>query len=437
MALEPTVGLLDVVMLGAGSALGFSIFSVLGPAARIAGTGLLVAVLVAALPMAVFGILYAFLASVNPRSGASFEWPREYIHPFAGFLIAWLRIFGNTGQLTVIATVLLHYLGMLLPVPQTLGMLVLFGLVFVVNLRGIAVAARLQTILMAALIFGFVVFVATGLPEIRVANLLPLMPNGVKPIALAIPILVSLFMGIESATEVGEEVVAARRNVPRGIGMALALIAVVYLAVSVTTLGLIGARSTASSSAPIAAAAAVSLGKAALPLVVIGATIALLKSLNASFLIFSRSFYAMARAGCMPVAMGVISPVRHVPVGAVVAAFICACFGILLPNGLVFLFLATNIPLILKYGSTCLCATIVARRRSTLAASSSLALNRGLIVLLGGLGLLLAFGLFVLGIDSDPRPYALLGGWGVIGIIFWFAWARKRSLPVGTERTHD
>ena len=96
------VGLSGVVMLGAGTAIGVSIFSVLQPAAQVAGSGLLVAMLVAALPMLLFAICYAYLASAVPVSGASYEWPRRFLHPSIGFAIAWLRILGNVGALTVL-----------------------------------------------------------------------------------------------------------------------------------------------------------------------------------------------------------------------------------------------------------------------------------------------------------------------------------------------
>jgi hypothetical protein len=55
--LKRRVGLTGVVMFGAGTAIGVSIFSVLAPAAKAAGSGLLVAVGIAALPMVLFAIL--------------------------------------------------------------------------------------------------------------------------------------------------------------------------------------------------------------------------------------------------------------------------------------------------------------------------------------------------------------------------------------------
>src|SRR5215475_6687925 len=93
--LKPSVRLLDLVMLGAGTAIGAAIFSVLGPAAKVGGSGILITVAIAAIPMAIFGIVYAWMASVQPRTAASYEWQRQFTHPLIAFAIVWLRILSN------------------------------------------------------------------------------------------------------------------------------------------------------------------------------------------------------------------------------------------------------------------------------------------------------------------------------------------------------
>src|SRR5687768_14677401 len=82
------VNLAGVVALGLGTAVGVAIFSIIGPAAALAGPGLLIAVVIASVPMIVIAVTYAFMGSALPTSGASYEWPRRFIHPFVGFLVA-------------------------------------------------------------------------------------------------------------------------------------------------------------------------------------------------------------------------------------------------------------------------------------------------------------------------------------------------------------
>ena len=93
----------------ARTAVGVSIFSIMAPAAKVAGTGMLPALALASIPMIVFAVVYAFIGSTAPRSGASFERPARFIHQFAGVMVAWLRVVGNTGALTVLTLVLVSY----------------------------------------------------------------------------------------------------------------------------------------------------------------------------------------------------------------------------------------------------------------------------------------------------------------------------------------
>ncbi len=213
-SLAGQVSLTGVVVLGAGSALGASVFAVLAPAAKIGGSGILVTVGLAALPMLFFGTVYAFLASIAPRTGASFEWPRQYIHPFAGFMVSWLRILGQTGQMVTLGTVLVSYSSLIIALPSRLTLFALFFGLMLLNVRGIAVAVRAQTAVMGLFLLVLAVFVASGIPYVKVERIVPLMPHGLWPVLLATPLMANLFMGIESATEIGEEVKEGKRNIP-------------------------------------------------------------------------------------------------------------------------------------------------------------------------------------------------------------------------------
>jgi APA family basic amino acid/polyamine antiporter len=270
--LKRRVGLTGVVMFGAGTAIGVSIFSVLAPAAKAAGSGLLVAVGIAALPMVLFAILYAFLSSALPKSGASYEWPRRFVHPAVGFLIAWLRILSNVGAIVVLAMVLVNYLSAVVPLPLKPTMAAIITLVFLLNFLGVAVAARVQTLLMFALLVALAMFVWYGAPHVSAAVIGPLTARGWPAIATAVPLMISLFLGIESAAEIGEEVTDAERTIPRGIALAILLTSVVYIAISATALGLIGPARLAASKAPLLDAARAPMGAFAAPVILSAAS---------------------------------------------------------------------------------------------------------------------------------------------------------------------
>jgi basic amino acid/polyamine antiporter, APA family len=421
------VGLTGVVMLGAGTAIGVSIFSVLAPAAQVAGSALLVAVLLAALPMVLFALAYSYLASALPKSGASYEWPRQFLHPLVGFVIAWLRILSNVGAMTVLATVLLSYLNMAFAIPVKPAMALILTAVFALNYIGVVVAARVQTILMVTLLAVFTLFVATGLPQGSVATIGPLLANGWGPAFAAVPLMISLFLGIESAVEIGEEIRDPQRTIPRGIALAVLLTAVVYLLVAVTALSLLGPERLAASGAPLLDAARGPLGRWALPLIVGAAAVSILKTLNSTAMVFSRALFAMGRNGALPAALGAIHPRFGTPHVAVLFGYGCAMAGLLLPSSLVFLLLAVNIPTMLKYLACSLCAVRIVDHHPQIAAGAKLRLPARSVRVIGYGGAALALAIAVVGVETDWRPYALVFGWALGGLVYWRLFAHRHG----------
>lgn len=417
--LRKDVGLVGVVTFGAGTAIGVSIFTVLQPTAQIAGSGLLAAIAVSALPMVLFAIAYAYLGSVAPVSGASYAWPSRFLHPMVGFLIAWLRIIANVGVLTILAQILVSYLGMLVKLPQKLSVMVLLTVVFGLNLVGVSLASRVQSIMMGVLLAVLAIFVATGAPVLDLKMIGSPLSHGPIAVLAAVPLMISLFLGIESAVEIGEEVRDAQRTIPLGIALAIGLTAVVYGLVAFTALGLVGPEKLAASKTPLLDAAKVSLGGLATPLIIGAATVSIFKSMNAAALVFSRSLFAMGRSGALPSVFGKVHPRFGTPHMAVLLAYGCALTGLLLPSSLIFLLLAVNIPTMLKYLACSLAATRVAARHPDLHAASRLGISREAVMGVGYAGALAALVITVFGIEADTRPYLLIGGWLVVGMIYW------------------
>jgi APA family basic amino acid/polyamine antiporter len=422
--LRQSVGLIGVVTFGAGTAIGVSIFSILQPTAQVAGSGLLAAIGVAALPMLVFALAYAYLGSALPVSGASYEWPSRFIHPGVGFIIAWLRIISNVGALTILSQVMISYLGMVLPVPLKPAMALTITLIFALNYFGVSLAARVQSQLMALLLVILAIFVATGLPHFDKALVGNPLATPPLTILAVVPLMISLFLGIESAVEIGEEVQDARRNVPLGIALAIGLTALVYGLVAVTALGLVGPHRLAQSQAPLLDAAKVALGDLAVPLIVGAACVSIIKSMNATALTFSRSLFAMGRNGALPRSIGVIHPKFGTPHRAILFGYVCAMSGLLLPPSLIFLLLAVNVPTMLKYMACSYSVTVVARQHPEIHARSQISLSPRAMVIVGYAGVICALLVAAFGIEADARPYLLVGGWLIVGLFYWFVKGR-------------
>jgi len=434
VGLKKSVKLIDLVTLGAGTAIGASIFSILGPSSQVAGSGILITTLLAALPMSVFGLVYAFMSSAYPRSGASYEWQRIFVHPMLGFVVVWLRIMGTALILNVMGNVLINYLTAMVSVPLP-GRLIVFGFftaVFAVNYLGVAVAARAQTVVMAMLLVVFAIFVAASAPSIDLARIGSPVAVGVLPIVAALPLMIHLFMGIETCTEVGEEVENAERMIPLGLLLALCLCGVVYILIAFSSLGLIGPAALGASKAPLLSAAQASLGRWALPLIGVAAVLALTKSMNAIFLVYSRFLFAMGRSAVFSPLFARIHPRFGTPYVATIGAYVGASVCLFLPNDLIFLFLATTIPNMLKYFSTCLASIQLVRHHPEIHVRAQLRFPGIFVKAIAVVGMIAALAIAVVGLGVDWKPYALIGAWLVAGLVYW-AFRRRRVSPVVAE----
>ncbi len=418
-ALRQGVGLTGVVMLGAGTAIGVSIFSVLQPAAVVAGSGLLVAIAIAAVPMIFFAATYAWLASAVPVSGASYEWPRRFLSPFVGFAIAWLRILGNVGAMVILSRVLVNYLAMAFQFPATPVLALAITLVFALNLVGVQLAAGAQIVLMTVLILVLGLFVGAGLTAASPAMIGDVFVSGWLAILAAVPLLITLFLGIESAVEIGEEVRDARRTIPLGILLAILLTTLVYASVAATALAVLGPKALATSMAPLLDAARVPLGAAALPIIVGAATISILKAMNANAMVFSRSLFAMARAGALPGALAAVHPRFGTPHRAILLCYALVMLGLFLPNDLVFLLLAVNIPTMLKYLACSLCAIRVAGENGPVAQGAGLDVAPRTVVALGWAGVVSAVAIIMAGLGADYRAHVVTAVWFAVGALFY------------------
>ena len=418
----------DVIALGVTAAVGMSIFSIVAPATAVAGPAMLISLGIAALPMVVFVVVYAFIGSAVPRSGSSYDWPAFFVHPYLGFLVAWLRIIGNAGSLQLMALVFVGYLSRMFAVPKHPTMLLLLFVFYIINLLGINVVAKVVrglVLLKVAVLSTFIVF---GLPHLRAANFAPMAPHGAWSILAALPLLVGLYSGIESAAEVGEEIRNAKAAIGRGLAVATLIGLILYLGTSVVTIGTLGSQAVSSSTAPLLEAGDRFLGGWFSPLVLLTALASIAAAINATILIFSRFLFAMGRDRTLSAALARIHPRWGTPHVAITVVFISGVLATLMPDNLVFLFLAANIPTMLKYFSNCWSALRLVERHPSIHARArfKLSARAAKAWALSGMGSALI--IVLSGFQADWRPYAILGVWGALGTLYWWVYARHASL---------
>jgi APA family basic amino acid/polyamine antiporter len=323
------LGVGDAVVIGLGSMIGAGVFAVWAPAARAAGSALLVGLVIAAIVAYCNAASSAQLAAVYPVSGGTYVYGRERLGPGWGFAAGWSFVIGKTASCAAMALTFATYV---VPDPGWLRRIVALAAVLGlagVNYRGITRTARLTRVLVcctAAVLAIVLVIVLTSSGE----HPLPAVwtsatsPYGVLQAA---GLLFFAFAGYARIATMGEEVRDPARAIPRAISIALVITVALYLVIGVALLLSLGPDRIAGATAPLATAVDAAGAAWAVPVVRIGAALASLGALLALIAGIGRTTLAMARNGDLPRWLAAVHPRYQVPHHAELA--LTAAVGVL------------------------------------------------------------------------------------------------------------
>ncbi|MFB7865104.1 APC family permease [Streptomyces sp. NPDC056069] len=320
--LRRTLGVFDAVVIGLGSMVGAGIFAALGPAAEAAGAGLLPALGVAAVVAYCNAMASARLAARYPASGGTYVYGRERLGSFWGHLAGWAFVVGKTASCAAMALTVGAYVW---PAHAHAVAVAAVVVLTAVNYGGVQKSALLTRVIVAVVlaVLAAVVVVTAGAGQVDRLGLAGDVPAG--GVLQAAGLLFFAFAGYARIATLGEEVRDPERTIPRAVPLALGIALVVYAAVAVCVLGVLGPAGLAASPAPLADAARAADANWLVPVVTVGAAVAALGSLLSLILGVSRTTLAMARDGYLPAPLAVVHPRFRVPhraelaVGAVVA----------------------------------------------------------------------------------------------------------------------
>ncbi|MFG2233435.1 APC family permease [Streptomyces sp. NPDC048723] len=321
--LKRTLGVSDAVVVGLGAMVGAGIFAALAPAAQAAGGALLAALGVAGLVAYCNAHSSARLAARYPASGGTYVYGRERLGPFWGYLAGWGFVIGKTASCAAMALTVGAYLW---PGQQHAVAVAAVVALTAASYGGVQKSARIARLIVAAVLSVLagvvVVCLSSGAAD---PGRLGGSERGVFGLLQGAGLLFFAFAGYARITTLGEEVRDPQRTIPRAVPIALGIALLVYAAVTVAALSVLGAEGLAQSPAPLADAVRAAGRPGLAPVVRVGAALAALGSLLALVLGVSRTVLAMARDGHLPRALAAVHPRHQVPhhaelaVGAVVA----------------------------------------------------------------------------------------------------------------------
>ena len=311
--LKPTLGLFDATAISVGAIIGAGIFVVTGIAAGLAGSALIVSMLIAAIISIFTALSFAELTAWQPKEGSIYEYTYQLISPFAGFLTGWMWILSNTFAGAAVSLGFANYLTALIPILPANWIAAILCIAFTtLNFFGIRQSALMNNFLVVAKLLILAFFIILGVAYVNSSNFTPFVPFEVGVFYGACYIFFA-YGGFARVAVIAEEVKDAKRNVPKAILLSLAISTIVYILVGVVAIGLVGAPELANSNSPLTKAINITGNTAAAYIISIGGLLATASVLLTSILGVSRVAYAMARRKDIPQTLSKLHPKYNTP----------------------------------------------------------------------------------------------------------------------------
>jgi basic amino acid/polyamine antiporter, APA family len=312
-ALARRLGTSDAVVIGLSSMIGAGVFSAFGPAARAAGTGLLVGLAIAGAVAYCNAVASAQLAAQYPTSGGTYVYGRERLGEWWGFVAGWGFVIGKTASCAAMALTFASYAAAgSLWIDRGVAVAAVLVLT-TANYHGISRTVELARVLVAVSILALLVVVVAIAASGHVHSGVGSSSFGAYGVLQAAGLLFFAFAGYARIATLGEEVRDPEVTIPRAIPVALAITLVLYLAVALAALAGAGPAALAASIRPLATAVDAASAAWALPVVRIGAAVASLGALLALIAGVGRTGLAMARNGDLPRWLASVHPRYRVP----------------------------------------------------------------------------------------------------------------------------
>ena len=249
--LSRELSLFHITMMGVGMMIGAGVFVATGIGIGIAGPGGMMLAFALNGLLAFFSVMtYAELGSALPKAGGGYSYVQESTGGLTGFITGWISWFGHSvaGSLYSItfAKYTLHYLsemeiivfsGSGLEIYEKAVAVFLALLFLYINYRGAretgkagALIAIGQTIVLLLIGAGGIA-AAIHSPD-KLSNMTPFLSEGWGKVFVVMGFSLIGFEGYEVISNTAEEVVDARKNVPKGIFLAVMIVVTTYLLVA-------------------------------------------------------------------------------------------------------------------------------------------------------------------------------------------------------------
>ena len=348
------------------STIGAGIFVLPAAMSRGLGPAAPVAFICCAIAMVLFVTCFAIAGSRVSLTGGLYAYVEVAFGRYIGFLAGVLYGITALGAVAGVVNVLVNSIVIVAPflgsgVMRIIVMIVVYGSLVVINVRGVRGGAGAVTVVTFAKLLPLLLFVCAGIFFIHPANLTWAAWPGSKSLGDAVILLIFAFVGIEVALIPSGEVKNPSRTVPRSAYLALVITTIIYIMIQIVAQGTLGADLANYKDAPLAEAAAKFLGDIGRTTLLVGATVSAFGFVTSDILSSPRIIFAFGRDGALPAWFAHVHPRYRSPDVAIVTYALLA-FALSITGTFEQLAVLSNVAVLLMYLLCCAACWFLVQR---------------------------------------------------------------------------
>ena len=297
---RPVLSVFDTVALTVGIVIGAGIFKTPALVAANAGSeAWIVASWLAGGLISLAGALcYAELVTSYPHPGGEYHFLSRAYGRKTGFLFAWTRLMVmQSGSIALLAFVFGDYMAELLPLGPYGPALYAAAAVLaftLLNAAGIKSSSRAQNLLTGLTVLGLLAVVVAAAFAPPLQSPAAPAPVSAEGLGMAMIFVLLTYGGWNEAAYVSAEVNDARRTLVRALLWSIGIVTLLYLAVNLAHLRVLGPVGLAASDVPTSDLMAAALGPTGATLLSVLIVLVAVTSLNVTILTGARCNYALA-----------------------------------------------------------------------------------------------------------------------------------------------
>jgi amino acid transporter len=373
-----SLGLVELVSLGVGGTVGSGIFVVPGVAAKLSGPGSLIAWVVVALSAS---CVLLSLSSVAFRFTSSTGFYALFESVFGNRIAVPLMLLYTISSIFGIATIAAgigQYISFFDISPVLVIEIAILVLFCGLNIAGIALSGRAETILTALKVIPLVLISLLLLPFVRPENFFQVSPLTATGLLATVMIVYWPFTGFEISAIPVEET-RDPSLIRQSLILVMLIVVSLYLVLNIALIGSIGAAALAATPAPIATAAGIVFAHSGSLVAFIG-IIAMLSAMNAYIIGTSRVIHTLSARFSLPG----LQDLTRLGTPAIAIVLGCGVSGLLLLISNRFEALATIsvVTILIPYIFFCIAAWIlVAEKKVRLIAAAGVLSTAAILIL--------------------------------------------------------